>query len=377
MRILIAGDFCPTQRIQDAFDNGDYSAFKDIKPIIDSCDYSVVNLECPIVTNTIAQPIIKNGLCLKTNKNAISALQFVGFDCVTLANNHFRDYGDDGCTTTLESLNNAEIDYVGGGRDLHEAQQVLYKDISGTKLAIVNFCENEFSIATETHAGAAPLDTVDNFEQITTARLNAEYVLVIVHGGHEYYQLPSPRMKKLYRHFIRLGADAVVNHHQHCYSGYECIDGKPIIYGLGNFCFDETTIRNSSWNEGFIVEIDTATSHIKLIPYKQCNEHANIRLLSENETNTFNDRIAELNTIINNDELLNLEFDKWVNRCKKIKLTTLAPYCHRYLNAAARRGWIPIKLKAKQACIMLNHIACESHRDITIKVITDRILDNK
>jgi poly-gamma-glutamate synthesis protein (capsule biosynthesis protein) len=45
-------------------------------------------------------------------------------------------------------------------------------------------------------------------------------------------------MVETYRFFIEAGADAVVNHHQHCICGYEVYKGKPIFYGLGNFCFD-------------------------------------------------------------------------------------------------------------------------------------------
>lgn len=373
--IIVAGDFCPMFRVQEAFDKKDFSALKSMKPILDSADYSIVNFECPVVVGNSAKPIKKNGPCLKTTPNAIEALQYAGFDCVTLANNHFRDYGDEGCNTTIKLLKEANIDYVGGGRNLAEAQQVLYKQLGDKVLAVVNFCENEFSIATDKQAGSAPLDTVDNYNQIVEARRNADFVLVIVHGGHEHYQLPSPRMKKLYRHFVMLGADAVVNHHQHCYSGYEYFDGKPIVYGLGNFCFDEDVRNAAIWYEGYCVEIDTNNLEISLIPYRQCDKVAEVKPMDECNIDTFNQRIAELNEIIANDQLLQAEFDKWVEQCAKYKMTIFAPYFHRYLDAAARRNWIPMKLTAKRARVLLNHIACESHRDISIKVMNDKLND--
>lgn len=375
--ILVAGDFCPKFRVQEAFDKKDFTALEEMKPILDSVDYSIVNFECPVVVGADAKPIPKNGPCLKTTPNAIEALQYAGFDCVTLANNHFRDFGDDGCKTTLHLLKEANIDYVGGGHNLAEAQQVLYKQLGDKRLAIVNFCENEFSIATESQAGSAPLESVDNYHQITEARRNADFVLVIVHGGHEHYQLPSPRMKKLYRFFVEIGADAVVNHHQHCYSGYEYYNGKPIVYGLGNFCFDWKGENASIWNEGYCVEIDTNTLEIRLIPYRQCEQVAKVLPMDENNVTTFNQRIAELNTIISNDELLKVEFDKWVERSAKYKMITFAPYFHRYLNAAADRGWIPMKLTAQRASSLLNHISCEAHRDITISVLNSRMYHNR
>ncbi len=377
MKILIAGDLCPKYRVQEAFDRNDYSALEAMKPIIATADYSIVNFECPVVVGNTAKPIKKCGPCLRTTPNAIEAMQYVGFNCATLANNHFRDFGDEWCITTLELLKKAKIDFVGGGRNISEAQQILYKQLGDKKVAFVNFCENEFSIATDSQAGSAPLDTVDNYNQITEARKKADVVIVIVHGGHELYQLPSPRMKKLYRHFVTLGADVVINHHQHCYSGYEYFEGKPIVYGLGNFCFDWENHMQSIWNEGYCAVIDTDSLEINLVPYTQCDEEAIVVPMNESDRATFFARIGELNSIIADDNLLKTEFGKWVERCSKSKMTTFAPYFHRYLNAAAHRGWIPMRLTAVNAGRMLNHIACEAHRDITIEVMRDKLNEIK
>lgn len=373
MRILIAGDFCPKSRVQEAFDKSDYTALEAMQPLIAQADYSIVNFECPVVEGGTARPIKKCGPCLKTTSHAVAALKYAGFDCVTLANNHFRDFGDEGCNTTIEQLKKANIDYVGGGRNISEAQQVLYKQLGDKMVAIVNFCENEFSIATDSQAGSAPLDLVDNYHQITEARKKADRVLVIVHGGHELYQLPSPRMKKLYRHFVTLGADTVINHHQHCYSGYEYFEGKPIVYGLGNFCFDWNNGRQSIWNEGYCVVVDIDSFEIELIPYTQCKDQASVVPMIESDRSKFFSHIAELNAIIIDDKLLKIEFGKWVDYNTNSKLTTFAPYCHRYLNIAANKKLIPVKLSATLAGAILNHVACESHRDITIEVMSHRM----
>jgi poly-gamma-glutamate synthesis protein (capsule biosynthesis protein) len=121
---------------------------------------------------------------------------------------------------------------VGGGTNLQEASKILYKKIDEKVLALINCCENEFSIATEVTAGSNPLNPIQQYYAIQEAKSKADYVLVIVHGGHELWQLPSPRMQETYRFFIDAGADAVVNHHQHCYSGYEIYKKKPYILNL-------------------------------------------------------------------------------------------------------------------------------------------------
>ena len=155
---------------------------------------------------------------------------------------------------------------------------MLYKQIGKETLAIVNCCEHESSIASDEHGGSNPLNPIAQYYAIQEAKKKADYVLVIMHGGVEHYQLPTPRMRETYRFFIDARADAVINHHQHCYSGYEIYQGKPIFYGLGNLCFDRSDKRGSIWDEGYLVELSFANSLIthRIIPYHQCDAEAKV-----------------------------------------------------------------------------------------------------
>ena len=147
MKILIAGDFCPMERVASLLDSGNYApVFDDVKNVIFSAYYSVVNFECPVVPEN-AKPIVKLGPNLKCTEKGLEAVKWAGFDCVTLANNHFYDFGDEGVTCTIEACKKIGIDYVGGGKNIKEASEILYKTIEKRSLAIVNCCEHEFSIA--------------------------------------------------------------------------------------------------------------------------------------------------------------------------------------------------------------------------------------
>ena len=202
MKVLIAGDFCSRYRTQDVIESGNFdNALKGIIPITLQNDYSVLNLECPIIKGN-PSPISKQGPNLYGTTKMIEAIKYMGFDCVTLANNHFYDQGDNGVNDTLDSLIENKIDYVGGGRNIDEAATILYKDFEDGKLAILNCCEHEFSIATENTGGSNPLNPIKQYYAIQEAKKKARFVLVIVHGGHEHYQLPSPRMVETYRFFI-------------------------------------------------------------------------------------------------------------------------------------------------------------------------------
>ena len=95
------------------------------------------------------------------------------------------DYGERGLIDTLNTCDKNNIHYVGVGENSGEASKPLYLKIKETKIAIMNFCENEWSIASKNSSGANPLNPIKNYYQIKEAKEKADFVLVIVHGGHE------------------------------------------------------------------------------------------------------------------------------------------------------------------------------------------------
>lgn len=379
MKIVITGDYCPRDRVARAFAQGDHRAIEALSPIFAQADYSIVNLECPIVRGG-EKPIIKNGPHLHADIRALEALKGVGTSCVTLANNHFRDFGDEGVLNTLSDLSAFGIDYVGGGANASDAAAVLYKEIGVETLAIINCCEHEFSIAADDLAGSNPLNPIQQYYAIQEAKQKADFVLVIVHGGIEHYQLPTPRMQETYRFFIDAGADAVINHHQHCYSGYEIYEGKPIFYGLGNLFFDDPAKRNSPWNEGYMVELtlgkelksegikELRNGSFRLIPYHQCDAEAKVVLYNEAEQNEFEKKIAESNAIIVDPIELQARYKKLMDETRMRYRGYMEPYRSRIARYLFRKGWLPSIMRKKYP-IIENMIQCESHRERLIDAI--------
>lgn len=371
MKILVAGDFVPRHRTAIQVESGDYSCIAAVKPLTAQCDYSIVNFESPIVDGT-AEPISKTGPNLKCHENAMVAVKQAGFNCVTLANNHFYDYGEKGVYDTIEACNKNGIDHVGGGMNIEEAESVLYKEIDGKIVAIINICENEWSIATATTGGSAPLLLTHNIRNIQKAKKNADFVLVIVHGGTEKYPLPTPRMKDVYRFFVEQGADAVVNHHQHCYSGYELYQGKPIIYGLGNFCFDKNKPTDTSWNTGYVVVLDFSNEKIcfQIYPYTQGGETPAVEFI--NETKDFWANIQHLNAIIADENALKKSFETMAG--SKTKLMEIFDfYDNKYLRLLQSKNIIPKTLSEKKKKQVLDLFRCEAHRDVLFYLLQNNI----
>lgn len=375
MNILIAGDFCPLDVVEQSFRRRDYELILgEVSPIINNTDYSIVNLECPVCYGG-EKPINKCGPNLSCSENGVEAIKWVGFKCVTLANNHFLDFGKEGVENTMNACAKLGVDKVGGGRNIQEASQILYKTINGKKIAIINCCEHEFSIATEATAGCNPLNPIQQYYSIKDAKQEAEYVLVIVHGGHEHYQLPSIRMQETYRFFIDAGADAVVNHHQHCYSGYEVYKEKPIFYGLGNFCFSKSGKIDDIWNYGYMVKIYFETNvTFDIFPYKQCSKEPSIRMLDKKD---FNNKLGTLCGIINNPIRLKREVDNYYHDCEKSIENLLEPLLVFKLFSSLRRRKLAPSLVTKRWLIKLfNFVICESHRDKMQYYLEKKIKEN-
>lgn len=360
--IIIAGDLCPKDRIAQLFEEKQYSeVFHNIKPVIEQAGYAIVNLEAPIVEGKVT-PIVKSGPNLKCSDNVIGAIHYAGFKGVTLANNHFFDYGEEGALTTMQKLSDNKIDYVGAGKDTVDAAKILYVTVGKKTVAIINCCEHEYSIVTRSHAGSNPLNPVTLYYAIKEAKEKSGYILVIIHGGIEHYQLPTPRMKETYRFAIDCGADAVVNHHQHCYSGYELYKAHPIFYGLGNFCFDWKGRRNSKWNEGHMVKLSIEDNSFELIPYTQCDDTPSVELMPSNEREAFFREIEKLNRTIDSTEELERNLKEMAVKSKR-SFSPFNPYTNPYLSGLYRRGWLPSFVSKKKLRAIQNKIECESHNE--------------
>ena len=362
MKVLVAGDFCDTYRVSDLIKKNQYDAiFSEIKPIVEAADISVVNFEMPIVAEGV-HPIKKSGVSLKGQPESVDAIKYAGFNVCTLANNHILDQGEDCCLDTISRIHKAGIECVGAGNNIEEASKVLYLNKDNETLAIINCCEHEFSIASTTSAGANPLNPIRQYYAIQEAKKNADYVVVIVHGGPEHHQLPTPRMMEVYRFFVDAGADAVVCHHQHCFSGYEIYNKKPIFYGLGNLCFD--------WNEsegirnyGYMVILTFASDSptFEITPYKQCsNDKASVELF---DSSAIYQKIEEINGIISNPEKLCIETNSYYEHSIGELHSIFEPIQNRIISALQRRKYLPSLVSNNWLLKIENYFFCESHRD--------------
>lgn len=359
--ILISGDFFLESNSKSF---NDIEIFGDFLPIIQNSDLAIVNFEAPV--NTGSLPIEKVGPNIKTSIESISFLKKAGFNLLTLATNHIMDLGSDGLNATISECESFKMDYIGVGQDSENSRRTALFNIANYKITIINIAENEFGSATIKTPGANPLNPIKNYYDIKKAKKESDFVFIIVHGGHENYSLPSPRMKETYRFFIDVGADSVFCHHSHCISGYEIYSEKPIFYGLGNLVFEWYGPKPNGWYLGYSVQlfINDGKLEFKVIPHQQHEDRLGIRLLNPAELVTFENDLNSLNNIINDDFKLLTNFEEFYKNCQKKYYSYIEPHSMRYLSAFQNRRILPSLWSKRKKYYLLNMIRCESHRDI-------------
>lgn len=218
-------------------------------------------------------------------------------------------------------------------------------------------------------AGANGMDIIDDIKSIQEAKQHSDFVFVVVHGGHEYYNLPSPRMQKQYRFYVDNGADLVVGHHTHCISGMETYKEKSIYYSLGNFLFTKPS-RYDDWYKGIVLQIeinDKKEIKTKEIFVEQSNENFGVSLIEKDELKIIKKRFNGYSKMIDSKEELLKEWNEYTD-VKKIQSkkwwSPLTFLNFRFFKALLIRTNI-LLFNKHGAKLYLNLIRCESHSDLS------------
>ena len=260
VKVIIAGDIVPASMDQACFDLGNISQIVDerIMDFLKNVDARIYNLECVLTDSEEKE--VKAGPYLKCNLNSITGIKQLQPTVLVGANNHSMDYGEKGINDTKTMLEKNNIIYLGVGTNRKEARNSASTvlDVGGTKVGIYCCAEDEFSASrAEDWAGANPYDPLNSFDDVKELADKSDYVIVIYHGGLEYYKYPSPNMQRIFRKFADNGAAVVIAQHGHCIGCEEKYQGKRLIYGQGNFIYNNCIYdRNGDYSDALMIEVD-------------------------------------------------------------------------------------------------------------------------
>lgn len=279
VKISFTGDLLYQQPMHTLCKTGDgYNFTPPLLPVwarLPDADYLVGNLETPVAGEE-NDGYTHERYRFNTPEAALAALKKIGFDLLSLANNHCMDRGVEGIFATLDACDRAGLDHIGLYRTQEESEAVCIREIGGIKIGFVNatygtnaFAHGQFlpkdkkymvrlTQPEETLTGSVhlldPLDVIEAetkkcYEpvqallapylerlqrEIERVRQQADFVVMLLHSGGQYNTVPEAYTQMLVEKIREYGADLIIANHPHILLPSSLQDGYFTAYCLGN-----------------------------------------------------------------------------------------------------------------------------------------------
>lgn len=251
-------------------------AYKPIESYIKGNDLAIINQET-IVTDTVPPESFPT---FATPKAVADKVKSLGFNAVSMCNNHVLDQGDAAIQDSIKYWDSLGILHYGVYADQADCDNIKTKEINGIKFAFVGYMEhtNGLSLPAGSSATYITLSQEDKVKaQIQKADKMADVVVVSCHYGTEIMNELNTQQKTITPKLVEWGADIIIGTQAHALSTSEYID-KPdgtkafVFYGLGNFLntmYDKNSVIGLMGKLNVIKNKDTgkiSLENVKCIP---------------------------------------------------------------------------------------------------------------
>ncbi len=209
--------------------------FKNVKHILGKGDICFGNLECVLSDHGYKKDDIKSTQ-MRGSPEFVKILSDAGFNVMSVANNHIMQHGCEAFTDTIEVLKEGKIVSVGVAK---KEKKCLPKfiHINGVKVCFLGYSFH-FEKYSPSHTLYTKGDKAEVIADIKENRKKSDVVIVSLHWGDEFIDIPSPKQIKHAHAFVDAGASLIIGQHPHILQGIEKYNNGLIAYSLGNFVFD-------------------------------------------------------------------------------------------------------------------------------------------
>ncbi|MDM8560043.1 CapA family protein [Candidatus Parabeggiatoa sp. HSG14] len=208
----------------------------EVNAILKNADVTFGNLEGTILNKGATIKNCKNCYSFRMPEYLANNLVTAGFDVMSIANNHIRDFGNTGINNTIRVLREKEINIAGV---LNHPSVTFTKN--GVTYGFAAFAPNR---------GTVKITNISNAKKITRQLAKtSDIVIISFHGGAEgskhqhvpkkierYYGENRGNVHQFAHAVIDAGADIVFGHGPHVTRAVEVYKNRFIAYSLGNFC---------------------------------------------------------------------------------------------------------------------------------------------
>lgn len=241
-KATFVGDVMLGRSIKQVGENFGYnSLFKNVSNIWNNSNTVLCNFESTIIDNVKDYTTKGKNSGIYSASYAVKSLKEIGFNLISLANNHVSDYGNKGVKNTLKVLRENSIDYIGAGENIEEATKYKIEEVNGIRVAIISISDKIPYNSTATAKSCGTLTT--NYSEypilINKAKSESNVVIVYTHWGESYTHNITNEQEELAHNLINSGADIIIGTHQHTLQTIEKYNNGIILYGIGNFVYDQ------------------------------------------------------------------------------------------------------------------------------------------
>ncbi len=160
-----------------------------------------------------------------------------GFNLVNLATNHTLDKGEKAILYSRNFWNKQNVYAVGSYSSPQERDNVVIKNQNGITYSLLGYTVSTNGIPVP--EGKDYLINVYNQEKvkqdIEKVRDKVDVLIVSMHWGTEYTNVPTEEQRKIASYLSSLGVDVIIGHHPHVIQPIEFVNNTLVIYSLGNF----------------------------------------------------------------------------------------------------------------------------------------------
>src|SRR5881396_3009537 len=247
-------------------------------------DLRLVNLETAITSAEMPWP--EKGIHYRMHPQNADCLTAVRISACALANNHILDWGYEGLSETLQTLDAAGIAHSGAGNDAKEAMAPAILDVPDKgRVLLFSFGSTTSGVPQEWEAtGISPgVNLLDDLSEETAVRLAdavrqfqqpGDLIVASIHWGSNWgYEIPREQIAFAHR-LIEEGVAIVHGHSSHHVKAIEVFQGRLILYGCGDFITDYEGISGYEAFRGdlalvYLVELDSDSGELiaaRLVP---------------------------------------------------------------------------------------------------------------
>ncbi len=211
-------------------------------------DFRIINLETSVTASSSFWPVKE--IHYRMHPKNAACLQAANIDCVSLANNHVLDFGYEGLSETLATLNSAAIKIAGAGENSERAAAPALLG-TGESRVLVYACAHGSSGASVEWAAAKDkpgINFLPDLSRDTASRIKSEIaavkkpgdkVVLSIHWGDNWgYEIEEHQRQFAHTLIDEEVIDVLHGHSSHHVKAIEMYQRKPILFGCGDFIDD-------------------------------------------------------------------------------------------------------------------------------------------